>query len=128
MKRLVINSGSSSIKFQLLQMPAETVLCQGMADRIGGEGSQLSYKTSTVNSNQGIELNNHRQGLQKIVELLLDRDVGVIRDKSEIKAVGHRVGLSVWQRVVWHAQVATRNAMTPRTAAAARSNTALNFR
>lgn len=91
MKILVINSGSSSIKFQLLQMPAETVLCQGMADRIGGEGSQLSYKTSTVNSNQTLELNNHRQGLQKIVELLLDRDVGVIRDKSEINAVGHRV-------------------------------------
>lgn len=91
MKILVINSGSSSIKFQLLQMPTETVLCQGMADRIGGEGSQLSYKTSTVNSNQTLELNNHRQGLQKIVELLLDRDVGVIRDKSEINAVGHRV-------------------------------------
>ena len=91
MKILVINSGSSSIKFQLLQMPAATLLCSGMADRIGSKNSQLSYKTDTVNSRQTIELKNHKQGLKNIAELLLDKDVGVIRDKAEIIAVGHRV-------------------------------------
>ncbi|MCX7545807.1 acetate/propionate family kinase [Marinicella gelatinilytica] len=91
MKILVINSGSSSIKFQLLQMPAEQLLCKGMADRIGGQDSQLSYKTETANIQETLAIENHKQGLQKIVELLLDKEVGVIGDKSEITAVGHRV-------------------------------------
>ncbi len=91
MKILVINSGSSSIKFQLLQLPEESLLCKGMADRIGANNSQLTYKTETEQIQETLTLNNHQKGLQKIAELLLDPKVGVIQDKSEIVAVGHRV-------------------------------------
>jgi len=91
MKILVINSGSSSIKFQLIDMPSETVLCRGMADRIGGQSSELSFKTESADIRKDYSLENHQQGLQTITELLLDNEVGVIRDKSEITAVGHRV-------------------------------------
>lgn len=91
MKILVINSGSSSIKFQLLQLPEEIVLCKGMADRIGAHSSELEFKTDKAEIQQSLTLSNHQQGLQKIAELLLDKEVGVIGDKSDIKAVGHRV-------------------------------------
>ncbi len=91
MKILVINSGSSSIKFQLLQLPEETLLCKGMVDRIGGQNSQLEFKTETASIQETLVLKNHKQGLQKIAEFLLDPKVGVIQDKSEIAAVGHRV-------------------------------------
>jgi len=91
MKILVINSGSSSIKFQLLQLPGEILLCKGMADRIGANNGQLTYKTETTNIQETLVLKNHKQGLQKIAELLLDTKIGVIRDKSEIAGVGHRV-------------------------------------
>ncbi len=91
MKILVINSGSSSIKFQLLQMPAEILLCSGIVDRINGESAQLSFKTEVTKIQHVVAIKNHKQGLQKIVEILLDSEIGVIRDKSEIVAVGHRV-------------------------------------
>ena len=58
MKILVINSGSSSIKFQLLQLPEETLLCKGMVDRIGGQNSQLEFKTETASIQETLVLKN----------------------------------------------------------------------
>ena len=91
MKILVINSGSSSIKFQLLQMPSEELICNGIVERIGQEDAILKYKSNSHDFQQKAVLNTHKEGLQKIAELLLDPEKGVIKDTSEIAIVGHRV-------------------------------------
>lgn len=91
MNILVINSGSSSIKFQLIKMPSEELICNGIVERIGHEDAVLKYKTNTVNIQKTERLNTHKEGLKKIVELLLHPENGVIQDTDEIKVVGHRV-------------------------------------
>ncbi len=91
MKILVINSGSSSIKFQLIQMPMGEVLCSGIVERIGHQDSILKYKTGLIEVHQNDGIETHKTGLKKIVDLLLDTEVGVIRGSNEIDVVGHRV-------------------------------------
>ena len=91
MKILVINSGSSSIKFQLIGMPTEEVIASGVAERIGLEGSKIKYRTEKGEYEEKIEIGNHEDGLQMIARLLLDPEQGVIEDASGIHAVGHRV-------------------------------------
>ncbi|MBY5959002.1 acetate kinase [Membranicola marinus] len=91
MKVLIINSGSSSIKFKLLDMPSETMVCTGLVERIGASASQLSYSTGDTKILKSHDLKNHRQGLEKVVEILMDSEVGVIARKEEIEVVGHRV-------------------------------------
>lgn len=91
MKILIINSGSSSIKFQLMEMPSEILICSGLIERIGYEDAIVNYKTNGVNLKEIHTIITHRQGLNKIVELLLDADKGVIDKTEEIKVVGHRV-------------------------------------
>lgn len=91
MKIVIINSGSSSIKYQLIEMPSNTVICTGMIDRIGLETSNLTYKTDTITIEEVLPIPNHKIGLKKIAELLMDDKVGVIQSTFEIDAVGHRV-------------------------------------
>ncbi|MDR6845881.1 acetate kinase [Flavobacterium granuli] len=91
MKIIIINSGSSSIKYQLIDMPANEVICSGMIDRIGLESSNFSYVTDTVKVEETLPIANHKIGLKKISQLLMDEKVGVIKSTSEIEAVGHRV-------------------------------------
>lgn len=91
MKIVIINSGSSSIKYQLIEMPSSAVICSGMIDRIGLETSNFSYVTDTVKVAETLPIANHKIGLQKIAQLLMDEKVGVIKSTSEIDAVGHRV-------------------------------------
>jgi acetate kinase len=91
MKIVIINSGSSSIKYQLIDMPANEVICNGMIDRIGLESSNFSYVTNTGKVEETLPIANHKIGLQKISQLLMDEKVGVIKSTSEIDAVGHRV-------------------------------------
>lgn len=91
MKILVINSGSSSIKFQLIGMPAEEVIASGVVERIGLDGSRIKYHTGHQDFEQEGQIRNHEAGLQMIAELLLDPEQGVIEDASGIEAVGHRV-------------------------------------
>ncbi|MNQ49129.1 Acetate kinase [compost metagenome] len=91
MKIVIINSGSSSIKYQLIEMPSNAVICSGMIDRIGLETSNFSYVTDTVKVAETLPIANHKIGLQKIAQLLMDEKVGVIKSTSEIDAVGHRV-------------------------------------
>ena len=92
MNILVINSGSSSIKFQLIEMPSEVLLCSGSVERIGDKDASIKCKTSsgaTVQQTDHIE--SHNEGLRKIVEVLLDPEKGVIENRNEIKVVGHRI-------------------------------------
>jgi acetate kinase len=91
MKIVIINSGSSSIKYQLIEMPSSEVICSGMIDRIGLETSNLTYATHTNKIEESLPIPNHKMGLQKIARLLMDKKVGVIKSTLEIDAVGHRV-------------------------------------
>ncbi|MFC5979047.1 acetate/propionate family kinase [Flavobacterium salmonis] len=91
MKILIINSGSSSIKYQLMFMPENEVICTGMIDRIGLESSNVTFKASSNSYEETIPIATHKIGLQKVANMLLDDQKGVIKSTSEIDAVGHRV-------------------------------------
>lgn len=91
MNILIINSGSSSIKFQVIQMPSEALICSGLVERIGQKDAILNYKTDTINLKQIENIANHNQGLKQVVGLLLDSEKGVIKNTNEIEIVGHRV-------------------------------------
>lgn len=91
MKILVINSGSSSIKYQLFKMPQEEVICSGLVERIGLNDAEIHYKSSSNKIDEVTAIDTHKIGLEKIVNLLLDTKVGVLKSTSEIEAVGHRV-------------------------------------
>ena len=91
MKILVINSGSSSIKYQLFRMPEEEVICSGLVERIGSKDAEIHYKSNQIKIDEVVEIPNHTIGLEKVVNFLLDEKIGVIKSTSEIEAVGHRV-------------------------------------
>jgi acetate kinase len=93
---LVINTGSSSIKYQLFDMDSEAVLAKGLLEKIGEESGALRHEVlagpdETRTLTRGDPIKDHHQGLNLIVALLSDAEHGVIKDKSEINAVGHRV-------------------------------------
>ncbi len=91
MKILVINSGSSSIKYQLFKMPGEEVICSGLVERIGEENAAIHFKSVNNKIDETLHISSHKEGLEKVVKLLLDKKVGVLKSTSEIHAVGHRV-------------------------------------
>ncbi|MEX6626313.1 acetate/propionate family kinase [Tenacibaculum salmonis] len=91
MKVLVINSGSSSIKYQLFEMLSQVVICSGLIERIGLEKGTVHYKSLENDIEEQLEIKNHKEGLEKVVTLLLDKKVGVITATDEIKIVAHRV-------------------------------------
>lgn len=90
-KVLVINSGSSSIKFELFTMPEERVEASGLLQRIGEEQSELGYSIGGTKHELKKPIADHAAGLQLIIDALTDRDKGGLKDISEIGAVGHRV-------------------------------------
>ncbi len=91
MQILVLNSGSSSIKFQLFTMPDAKVFCSGLVERIGLENAKISYISEIHNIEKTVSVNTHKEGLQLIASYLMDDKVGVIQSASEIHTVGHRV-------------------------------------
>lgn len=91
MKVLVINSGSSSIKFQLISMGKQQVLAKGLLERIGIKGSILNYYQGERKIVVEHDIANHEEGINLIVNYLTASETGVIKDKKEIFAVGHRV-------------------------------------
>lgn len=88
---LVINSGSSSLKFQLIEMPAEKVLASGLVERIGQESGKLHYNSEGFSTSEEMEIKDHSVGLRKVTDLLMDPEKGVINNSEEIPAIGHRV-------------------------------------
>jgi acetate kinase len=95
MNIFVINSGSSSIKYQLIEMPSEKVMCTGIVERIGKEDAVITHKTFKNGKEEEkklvMNLPGHEDGLKEVVSLLTDQQIGVITDPSEINVVGHRV-------------------------------------
>ncbi|NLO38634.1 MAG: acetate kinase [Ruminiclostridium sp.] len=92
MKVLVINTGSSSLKYQLIDMTNEAVLARGLCDRIGLEGSFIRQTNEDGSKFQKeIELNDHHDAIKQVIHALIDDEYGVIKSMNEISAVGHRV-------------------------------------
>lgn len=92
MKILVINAGSSSLKYQLIDMDNLGVLAKGNCERIGISGGIFSHKTSAGFAlNENCAFPDHTAAFNRVVKALLDPDKGVIRSMDEISAVGHRI-------------------------------------
>lgn len=91
MKILVINAGSSTLKFQLINMEDKSVLAKGNVEKINEEGSFLRYKANGKELIINQNFSNHAEGLKKVLETLTDGEVGVIKSLKEISAFGHRV-------------------------------------
>lgn len=92
MKILVINCGSSSLKYQLIDMKNEEVMAKGLVERIGIEGSILTHRPEGMDK-VVIEqpMKDHKDAIKLVLDALVDKKHGVISDMSEISAVGHRV-------------------------------------
>lgn len=91
MKVLVINAGSSSLKYQLIDMENESVIAKGAIDRIGLEGSKLKHTARGETTEIQKNMSNHEEAIQLVLSTLTDEKIGVIRSMDEIGAVGHRV-------------------------------------
>lgn len=92
MEVLVINCGSSSLKFQLINSDNESVLAKGLCERIGIDGSSITY--NPVNGEKitrQIDMPTHNEAISSVINALTNKETGVIRDMSEVGAVGHRV-------------------------------------
>lgn len=91
MKILVVNAGSSSLKYQLVNMDGEIVLAKGTVERIGIDGSFMRYSAGEKKTEIVKEIPNHEVAAQLMLEILQDPEYGVIKSTDEIGAVGHRV-------------------------------------
>ncbi len=92
MKVLVINCGSSSLKYQLIDMTNEECIAQGLVERIGLEGSVLTQKSDSKGKYKiNEEVKNHKDAINLVLKALVSDEIGVISSMDEIVAVGHRV-------------------------------------
>ena len=91
MKILIINAGSSSLKYQLIDMQDESVLAKGLVERIGIEGSKLTHKYGGNKYEVSRPLKDHVEAIKLVLDALTDVEHGVIASMDEISAVGHRV-------------------------------------
>lgn len=91
MKILVVNAGSSSLKYQVIEMPSQQVKCVGLIERIGFTDAIFNHEKNGDKSIEVLPILTHKDGLKKISNTLLDHKLGVLQTVDEIKAVGHRV-------------------------------------
>ena len=91
MKILVVNAGSSSLKYQLIDMDGEKELAKGLVERIGIEGSKLKHSAGGKKTEICEEIKDHEAAAQLMLKILQDPEFGVIKSTDEIGAVGHRV-------------------------------------
>ena len=91
MKILVVNCGSSSLKYQLIDMETEDVMAKGYLERIGIDGSFLTHRVGEEKYKIEKDIKNHAEGMELVIEQLLHKDYGVISNLNEIDAVGHRI-------------------------------------
>ncbi len=94
MNIFVINTGSSSLKYQLFKMPDEQPVCTGLIERIGTDNSGITHKTY-INGEESVikekvRLNDHEAGLYEVTRLLTEKKIGVISSLNDIEVVGHR--------------------------------------
>ena len=89
MKILSVNAGSSSLKFQMYEMPEEKVLISGLFERIGIDNSSYTIKLNGEKIKKEVTLNNHEEAVKILTEELLNYNI--VNSLDEIKGVGHRV-------------------------------------
>ena len=91
MKILVINAGSSSLKFQVIDMTDESVLCKGVCEKIGDKESFLNYNKNDKKTEIPHDMPTHKDALMFLLDTLVGKELGVLNSLDEIGAVGHRV-------------------------------------
>lgn len=91
MKVFVVNCGSSSIKYQLFDMTDESVLARGFLERVGSDGAVLHHWSDDERHDRAVSAADHTAGLEIILKVLVDPQIGVIGNIGEIDGVGHRV-------------------------------------
>ena len=91
MKVLVINCGSSSLKYQLIDSESEEVLAKGLCERIGIDGRLVYQKEGCEKEITNAPMPTHKEGIQMVLDALVNDKTGAIKDLSEINAIGHRV-------------------------------------
>ena len=93
MNVLVVNAGSSSLKYQLFDTVTETAYAKGICERIGADGSLIDHRqlVKGLRDKKVIPMKNHAEAMKIVVEALTDPELGCIKSMDEIEAVGHRV-------------------------------------
>ncbi|MCI8348017.1 MAG: acetate kinase [Firmicutes bacterium] len=92
MKVLVINCGSSSLKYQILDMTNESLLCKGLVERIGMDGSVITHEKIGMDKvKTEVPMKDHKDAIEQVLAAVQDKDHGVVKSMDEIGAVGHRV-------------------------------------
>ena len=92
MKVLVINCGSSSLKYQVLDMTNENLLCKGLVERIGMDGSVIGHeKIGQDKIKTEVPMKDHKDAIAQVLAAIQDPEHGVVKSMSELGAVGHRV-------------------------------------
>ena len=92
MKVLVINCGSSSLKYQVLDMTNESLLCKGLVERIGMEGSVITHEKIGMDKVKNVvPMNDHKDAIEQVLAAVQNAEHGVVKSMDEIGAVGHRV-------------------------------------
>ena len=92
MKVLVINCGSSSLKYQVLDMTNESLLCKGLVERIGMEGSVITHEKIGMDKVKNVvPMNDHKDAIAQVLDAVQNAEHGVVKSMDEIGAVGHRV-------------------------------------
>ncbi|MBO4302384.1 acetate kinase [Methanosarcinaceae archaeon] len=91
MKVLVVNAGSSSLKYQLIDVESHKVLAKGLCDRIGADGPFLKHGIDKDEIVIHCDLKTHKEAIEQVLALLVDKDRGVIKSLKEIDACGHRI-------------------------------------
>jgi acetate kinase len=92
MKVLVLNAGSSSLKYQLIDMTTETALLTGICERITATGGMLTQKTADGKKLVITQdMPTHKEALELVLKALVDKEYGAISSVDEVSAVGHRV-------------------------------------
>lgn len=91
MNILVLNAGSSSLKYQLIEMPEKEVKCVGLVERIGMQDAVFTHEKGTLEHNEVCPILDHTVALKKVEAALMHSEYGVLKNVDEIDAVGHRV-------------------------------------
>ena len=91
MNILVLNAGSSSLKYQLIEMPSQEVKCVGLVERIGMDDAVFTHEKGTQEHSETCPIRDHTTALKKVEAALMDTSYGVLKNVDEIDAVGHRV-------------------------------------
>ena len=91
MKILVLNSGSSSLKYQVIDMETEEMIVKGNYERIGQQNSFLTHKVNGIKHKFEHPVKNHEKAIKFVINRLLSKQYGVIKDLKELSAIGHRV-------------------------------------